>query len=63
MLGRKDASLDPRMYVWTLPRRTFVTHGEPLASDVLRYRIQRDLGWNVEVPGYRDSVELSDTSV
>ena len=41
------------------PRRTFVTHGEPLASDVLRYRIQHDLGWTVEVPSYRDTVELS----
>ena len=40
------------------PRQTFVTHGEPSASDVLRYRIQHDLGWDVVVPGYRDTVEL-----
>lgn len=45
------------------PRRTFVTHGEPLASDVLRYRIQHDLGWAVEVPDYRDTIELSDVAV
>ena len=32
------------------PRRTFVTHGEPHASDVLRYRIQHELGWQVSVP-------------
>lgn len=40
------------------PRRTFVTHGEAHASDVLRYRIQRELGWSVTVPEYRDTVEL-----
>jgi metallo-beta-lactamase family protein len=40
------------------PRRTFVTHGEPHASDVLRYRIQHELGWNVRVPEYREVVDL-----
>lgn len=44
------------------PRMTFVTHGEPQANDVLRYRIQHDLGWTVEVPSYRDTVELSDVA-
>ena len=43
----------------TPPRRTFVTHGEPSASDVLRYRIQHELGWDVVVPAYRDTVDLS----
>lgn len=41
------------------PRTTFVTHGEPAASDALRYRIEHELGWNVCVPEYRDTVELS----
>jgi metallo-beta-lactamase family protein len=36
------------------PRHTFVTHGEPHASDVLRYRIQHDLGWQVSVPEHRE---------
>jgi metallo-beta-lactamase family protein len=40
------------------PRRTFITHGEPGASDALRLRIERELGWSVLVPEYRQSVEL-----
>jgi metallo-beta-lactamase family protein len=40
------------------PRRVFVTHGEPLASDALRQRIQGDLGWQASVPEYRDEVAL-----
>ncbi|MET0658798.1 MAG: MBL fold metallo-hydrolase [Steroidobacteraceae bacterium] len=36
------------------PRRVFVTHGEPAASDALRQRIERELGWSTLVPGYRD---------
>lgn len=40
------------------PRRIFITHGEPLASDSLRQRIRRELGWESEIPEYRDSVTL-----
>jgi metallo-beta-lactamase family protein len=36
------------------PRHTFVTHGEPGASDALRYRIEHELGWRVSVPEHRD---------
>lgn len=32
------------------PRQTFIVHGEPEASDALRQRVQRDLGWAVRVP-------------
>jgi metallo-beta-lactamase family protein len=32
------------------PRRTFVVHGEPAASDALRLRIADELGWAVSVP-------------
>jgi metallo-beta-lactamase family protein len=32
------------------PKRVFVTHGEPDASDALRVRIERELGWKAEVP-------------
>ncbi len=32
------------------PRETFVVHGEPEASDALRQRIKRELGWPVRVP-------------
>jgi len=32
------------------PRRTFVTHGEPAASDALRRRLTDELGWDAQVP-------------
>jgi metallo-beta-lactamase family protein len=32
------------------PRRAFITHGEPTASDALRHRIEEELGWNCTVP-------------
>ncbi len=32
------------------PRKAFVVHGEPGASEALRVRIDRELGWNVSVP-------------
>ena len=32
------------------PRHCFVTHGEPLAADLLRRRIQEELHWNCSVP-------------
>jgi len=41
------------------PRHTFVTHGEPGASEALRYRIAHELNWTVSVPEYRDTVDLS----
>lgn len=40
------------------PRRVFITHGEPAASDTLRRRIKDELGWDALVPEYRDDVEL-----
>lgn len=40
------------------PKHTYVVHGEPNASDVLRRRISIELGWSVSVPEYRDCVEL-----
>jgi len=40
------------------PRRTFVTHGEPAASDALRHRIEEELHWNVAVPEHGESFEL-----
>jgi metallo-beta-lactamase family protein len=41
------------------PRRTFVTHGEPAASDALRHRIEEQLGWSCSVAEYREEVELT----
>ncbi len=40
------------------PRRIFVTHGEPNASETLRQKIQSELGWSVSVPEYRDVIDL-----
>ena len=40
------------------PRRVFITHGEPDAADALRRRIEHELGWDAQVPEYRDSVDL-----
>jgi metallo-beta-lactamase family protein len=41
------------------PRQTFVTHGEPAASDAFRHSIQEKLGWKARVPEHGESVELS----
>ena len=40
------------------PAMTFLTHGEPLAIDMLRHRIEETLGWQVRVPEYRETVGL-----
>jgi len=41
------------------PRTTFITHGEPTASDVLRRRIEEELGWTCKVPEHLEKVELA----
>jgi metallo-beta-lactamase family protein len=41
------------------PRRTFITHGEPAASDALRQRIERELGWECHLPYYTEEVALN----
>lgn len=40
------------------PKTTFVTHGEPVAADTLRRRIQEELGWNCVVPEHGLKAEL-----
>ncbi|TDN91612.1 MBL fold metallo-hydrolase [Microbacterium sp. BK668] len=40
------------------PLRTFLTHGEPIASDALRVRIKRTLGWTARVPEFGETVDL-----
>ena len=42
----------------TAPRRVFVTHGEPAASDALRHRIEEELHWNCVVPEQGQTVEV-----
>ena len=41
------------------PRMTFLVHGEPTASDVLRHRIEEEFGWPCRVPDLGEKVELS----
>jgi metallo-beta-lactamase family protein len=41
------------------PRHVFVTHGEPGASDTLRQRIERELGWGASVPEHGSTHELT----
>ncbi len=40
------------------PRHTFITHGEPVAADHLRLKIEEELGWSCSVPEHRQSVHL-----
>ena len=40
------------------PRMTFITHGEPAASDALRVRIEQELGWPCVVPEHGQKVTL-----
>lgn len=40
------------------PKQVFITHGEPEASESLKFKIEEALGWNVFVPHYLDSIDL-----
>ena len=40
------------------PRTTFMTHGEPVAADAMRLHIEENLGWDVVVPDYLETMEL-----
>lgn len=40
------------------PAMTYVTHGEPGASDGLRARIKHELGWRARVPEHLETVSL-----
>lgn len=40
------------------PKMTFITHGEPNASDTLRHRIEEELGWPCLVPEHREVAAL-----
>ena len=41
------------------PRQTFITHGEPRASDALRRRIQDELGWSAHAPEHLERFTLT----
>ena len=42
------------------PEMTYIAHGEPDASDALRIRIKRELGWKARVPEHLETVPLDD---
>jgi metallo-beta-lactamase family protein len=41
-----------------VPRRTFLTHGEPEAATAMAEHIKEKFGWNVHVPQYGEKIEL-----
>jgi metallo-beta-lactamase family protein len=43
----------------TPPKKTFITHGEPLAADAMRLHIEEQLNWQVIVPDYLETVTLN----
>ncbi len=43
----------------TPPKMTFITHGEPAASDALRHRIEEELRWPCMVPDQGQKVTLA----
>ena len=40
------------------PKRVFVVHGDPAPAQALATRIEKELGWAVSVPAYRDSAVI-----
>jgi metallo-beta-lactamase family protein len=60
MSGHADAN---EILAWmgtasTAPRMTYVTHGEPDASDRMRYRIANELHWNARAPHDHETIDL-----
>lgn len=41
------------------PKTTFITHGEPTASDAMRLHIEEKLHWKTVVPDYLQTVDLN----
>ncbi|MDR7082835.1 metallo-beta-lactamase family protein [Arthrobacter ginsengisoli] len=42
------------------PRMTYITHGEPDASDALRIRIKHELGWRARVPEHLEQISIEE---
>ena len=40
------------------PGMTYVVHGEPSAQQALCARIEKELGWKLHVPEYREQVTI-----
>ncbi len=57
--GDRTEMLDWLEQMEQAPRKTFVTHGEPSASDAFRRYLRTNLGWDAEVPEHGQTVELT----
>ena len=40
------------------PETTYLVHGEPVASQQLREKMRKELGWTVEIASYLEKIEL-----
>ena len=40
------------------PKRVFLVHGEPVAADAMRHRIEEELAWPCQVPEYLETIKL-----
>jgi metallo-beta-lactamase family protein len=60
MSGHADAD---ELMTWlggaSAPEMTYVTHGEPGSSDMLRFRIDHELGWKARVPEHLERISLA----
>jgi metallo-beta-lactamase family protein len=41
------------------PKKTFITHGEPVAADAMRLHVEEQLHWQVVVPDYLETFSLN----
>ena len=41
------------------PRMTFITHGEPKAAQAFQSHVREELGWQSEIPAYKEKVRLA----
>ncbi|MCK5405956.1 MAG: MBL fold metallo-hydrolase [Candidatus Krumholzibacteria bacterium] len=41
------------------PRMTFITHGEPNAAQAFQSHVREELGWQSEIPAYKEKVKLA----
>ena len=54
-----EEMLDWLSYIKKPPKKVFLVHGEEEASYSMASKIQNQLHWNVHVPTYNETVDLS----
>jgi metallo-beta-lactamase family protein len=45
--------------IQTAPKQVFITHGEPIAADMMRRHVEEQLHWRATVPEYMDTFTLT----